>query len=151
MKPKYVRFVVREPGWRHLIADAKRKIDCGLFTAARLEIDEGRFKENDKRKIQRIFRWFNNNIIAPPFSKKHGKEWSQYVICWWKITAELPIKKLKPLCELLESYGLYTRIIYTTNPGKIVYEDKWQIVAEPKPRMTARLAYSKDNYEVAKA
>ena len=61
----------------------------------------------------------------PPFydDDKPGKP-----ITWFKTaTAGFMVEKLQPLIDMLEKYSKSYDIVYTNFPGRIVYEDKWQV------------------------
>jgi hypothetical protein len=49
-----------------------------------------------------------------------------------KETSAEPIRLLRAISEVLERSGNFrVRVVVTTRPGYIVYEDEYQVVAEP--------------------
>jgi hypothetical protein len=121
-KKRYVRFVV-----------GKRSEDArwltGVITTARLK-SRGLSKPN-RKAVRDTFKWFNDNITCPPFSKNRKKgTWTADAVAWFRTSARQPIARLRPLIRILRTHGCVVRAVYVNNPGKIIYRDKWQVVAE---------------------
>ena len=119
---KYVRFVV-----------GKRNQDArwltGVVTMGRLNMR--RFDKPSRRVVRETFLWFNTNIPCPPFSKKRkAGVWTADAVAWFRTTARQPIARLRPLIRVLRDHGFTVRTVYADKPGKVVYRDKWQVVAE---------------------
>ena len=91
----------------------------------------------DRKTISSIFKWYNENVPCPPFKEKiKAKEWTLDAVAWWRSTAKAPICKLRKINSILRKYGLMIRTLRTDYPGKIVYRDKYQVVAEtPKSKI----------------
>lgn len=119
---KYVRFVV-----------GKRSEDAcwltGVVTMARLKMR--RFDKPSRKVVRETFRWFNTNIPCPPFSKKRkAGVWTPDAVAWFRTTACQPIARLRPLIRVLRAHGFTVRTMYADKPGKVLYRDRWQVVAE---------------------
>ena len=52
-------------------------------------------------------------------------------ISWLRDSATCHIRKMRELAALLESYELQVEMLTTSRPGFVVYEDDYQVVAEP--------------------
>jgi hypothetical protein len=39
---------------------------------------------------------------------------------------------------ILEAHGIAVELLKTDNPGTIIYEDKWQVIAKPSRRDRTR-------------
>jgi hypothetical protein len=52
-------------------------------------------------------------------------------VCWFKASATEHIAKVREMACILELNGVYVRVIQTRKPGYVVYEDGYQVVAEP--------------------
>ena len=52
-------------------------------------------------------------------------------ICWFKTGATEHISRVYEMVHILERNGTYIQKITTDKPGYVVYEDEWQLVAEP--------------------
>ena len=52
-------------------------------------------------------------------------------MCWFKSDALQHIAKAREMSCVLEQSGIYVWTIKTQRPGYVVYEDEYQVVAEP--------------------
>jgi hypothetical protein len=52
-------------------------------------------------------------------------------VCWFKASAREHIAKMYEMACIVELNGVWVRMIKTCRPGYIVYEDEYQVVAEP--------------------
>ena len=52
-------------------------------------------------------------------------------ICWFKTGATEHIARIWEMVQILERNGIYVKKIRTDKPGYVIYEDEWQLVAEP--------------------
>ena len=78
----------------------------------------------------RIFRWFNENLERPArFSRKPRRQ--PKAVCWFKPSAKEHLKRIWELVAILESNDVLVHLIKTKTPGYVVYEDDFQLVAEP--------------------
>lgn len=121
---KYVRFVVGTRG-------QDTRWLTGVITVGRLKMRH--FDQSGRRTVRETFKWLNDHIPCPPFSeKKKAGEWTADAVAWFRTTAREPINRLRPLIQVLRAHGLMVRTVFTNNPGRIVYRDKWQVVAETR-------------------
>ena len=106
----------------------------GLLTFSQQRIEEGQIHKEVRKSIRRVFKWYNKYIPCPPFRKMKKKDkWSADTICWWKESVEcnkITIHLMRKLTQLLRWQGYRVKVMKTNRPGKIVYEDEYQIVAE---------------------
>lgn len=103
----------------------------GIFATARLLRDDGKLSEIEAAWLEEVFQWFGDNLPCPPFQKMRQKRrWSRDAVSWFKSDARIPIRRMWDLVALLKEKGVAVRLIYTKLPGDIVYEDRYQIVAE---------------------
>ena len=78
--------------------------------------------------------WFNANLqkparftsSRPPHCRKQSK-----AVSWFKDNAKEHIAKVREMVAILESHGQAVRMLKAEGVGYVVYEDEWQIVAEP--------------------
>jgi len=116
---KYARIQGRENAYR-------TGKPVGVFAAVyRLE-QAGLLTDKEKAIFHEIDHvWFEKNLPNPPFydDDKPGKP-----ITWFKTaTTGFMIEKLYPLMDMLEKYAKPYDIVYSNFPGRIVYEDEWQV------------------------
>lgn len=116
----YIRFVVGLESENH------REL-TGLITEAKLQAKEGRLEECEIEFTKSIFDWFNDNMPCPPFS---ANRWPENCSCWFKDSAKEFIEKMWELAAILEASGSNVRVLRAISPGKILYEDEYQVVVD---------------------
>lgn len=103
----------------------------GVITAARILRDEGELYRHESERLNEVFAWFNGHLPCPPFRQKlRSGEWSRDAVCWFRAEAGEPIRRIWDIVAILEEHGTPVRLVTTKKPGKIVYSDPYQIVAE---------------------
>ena len=76
--------------------------------------------------------WFNENLETPKsFAKSKKPHAKEVAISWFKDTAAEHISKMYEIKSILEAHGIAVDVIRTSRPGYVVYEDDYQITAEP--------------------
>jgi hypothetical protein len=123
----FVRFVavesLREDPW---CAD-------GVITASSILLRERRIRGPSAIKLRAIYAWFNANVTCPPFTRKL---WTKDAVCWFKEGSYEAIRKTQSVIHILRKHGVIVRTMRYNYPGKIVYRDKFQVVAEtPKNKI----------------
>ena len=116
----YIRFVVGSDAENH-------KFLTGLITEARLLRDRGGLDQHQISRLEETYAWFNANIPVPPFS---SVGWPSDAVSWFRDAASEPIKRMWEIAALLKEHGISVRMLRSRNPGRILYEDAWQIVVE---------------------
>ena len=89
-------------------------------------MEEEKLYRYEAVRVSEIFDWFNQYLPCPPFEKS---KWPKNAITWFKVGAQEYISKLYDLQVILSEHGVQVRTIKTEYPGKILYEDEYQIVA----------------------
>jgi hypothetical protein len=103
----------------------------GVITEARILDDEGNLFRHESELLKQTFAWLNEHLPCPPFREKiRTGEWTHDAVCWFRPGAREPIGRLWTLIAILKEHGVPVRMVTTKNPGKIVYEDEYQVVAE---------------------
>jgi hypothetical protein len=116
----FIRFVVGGDGDHH------RSL-TGIITKARLLRDRGDLDQNQLSWLEEAFGWFNENLPVPPFSSSN---WPRDAVAWFKDDAGEPVKRMWDIASLLKDKGIPVRLLRSANPGKILYQDSYQIVVE---------------------
>jgi hypothetical protein len=114
----FIRFVVGA-------GDEHHRLLTGLITEARLLRDRGELAAYEAEQLEETYEWFNANLPCPPFS---SAGWSRDAVAWFKDDAHDSISRMRDLGALLESHGHLGRMLRSDNPGKVLYEDDFQIV-----------------------
>lgn len=90
-------------------------------------------KTKEEQKINEIMRNFNHYLYAPII--KHG-------IFWFKDGCPY-IELARQLCQIMQKYHIKTLHYTSKDPGKILYEDKHQVVALYRRRIKSKI---KENF-----
>jgi hypothetical protein len=123
----YIRFVT----WQ---IDPESQRSRGIFHVAFQIRDLGSLSERQEEQLERLRLWFDANLekparftaSKPPHYRKASK-----AISWFKDNAKEHIAKMREMAAILESHGQAVRVLKAQRVGYVVYEDEWQIVAEP--------------------
>ena len=116
---KYVRIQGRELAASTMYAK-------GVFSMCWKLIQDDVMDEEDAGLYKEIDAWFAEELPFPPQCRNREK-----VICFFKTenTDEM-MKMIRPALWLLEKYHHPFYVVYTNDPGEIVYEDKYQVVVK---------------------
>ncbi|HLX61721.1 MAG TPA: hypothetical protein VKX17_10610 [Planctomycetota bacterium] len=128
----YVRFVNAAPSENANLA-------TGIFIASQQLIEDRKFESHEVEWLEETHKWFNEMLPEPPFKEKvASKEWSEHAVAWFRDDAKDFIKRMWDMVALLKEHGQPVRFIQSDNPGRIVYIDRYQIVADPLLRRIPR-------------
>jgi len=120
----YVRFVLAtdyENPWRA----------SGVITSAYRLREDGRLFDYQVEVVDSAFDWFNQYLPVPPFQEKIAtRAWTPRAVCWFISQAREPIYRIWDLIAVIRDQGLGVQIFREDDPGKIVYRDDFQVVAE---------------------
>jgi hypothetical protein len=123
----YLRFVVRQ-------RDPDSERYTGIFHATADLRDRDLLSEWEEEELAEIRRWFDQHLERPDsfsrskqsiaYRKKRG-------ISWFKDSALDHIAKAQEMAEILVRHGIGVEVLKAERVGYVVYEDEFQIVAEP--------------------
>jgi hypothetical protein len=103
----------------------------GVITAARLLRDDGELFSHEVQWLEEIYVWFDEHVPCPPFQEKlRNGEWTREAVSWFRADATEPIQRMWDIVALLREHGVPVRFLTTERPGRIVYRDRYQVVAE---------------------
>lgn len=121
----YVRFVIDN-------RDEDSGEPQGLFQAVGDLRYDGRLSRAEEAAAKKIFKWFDKHLPGPKrFSRSSKRHAKAVAISWFKPTAEDCIERMQELSSILYAHDITTRVINTRRPGYVVYEDDYQVVAQP--------------------
>ncbi|HEY4354721.1 MAG TPA: hypothetical protein VGN16_03160 [Acidobacteriaceae bacterium] len=120
-KPEYIRFVVGRK-------DESSNVEQGIFQAAGEATRAQLIRGADLRQLDQLREWFGDNLERPT---SFGRTRLPLGICWFKTSSSDHIARIWEMVQILERNGVYVKKIRTDRPGYVVYEDEWQLVAEP--------------------
>ncbi len=114
----FIRFIVNE---KH--AKSNRRI--GIFHAIRYLRDDGELTDDELREMDQVMEWFANHMEAPErFSRTKA-------ISWFKDSAKEHISSIRKIITVLRAHDIEVEMVRTDKPGYLVYEDDYQVFAEP--------------------
>ena len=121
----YIRFVVD-------------KLDCdsgkrqGLFQTIGELSEKKLLHKYEEDIVKEIRKWFSNHLEKPDsFTRSSTPHAINKAISWFKPTAKEHIDKMRQLTVIIEGHGFHVHVVSTDRPGYVVYEDEYQIAAEP--------------------
>jgi hypothetical protein len=79
-------------------------------------------------------KWFDDRLEKPTrftTSKPPNYRKPNKAISWFKDTATDNLSHIRDLMGILENHGIAVQMLKTDRVGYVVYEDEFQIVAEP--------------------
>ena len=115
----FIRFVVGVDGEHH-------RYLTGLITEARLLRDRGgsiHIRLPAWRKPMR-----GSTPISPALFS--SSNWPKDSVSWFRDNAGEPIRRMWEIAHLLKEHGVPIRMLRSASPGKVLYEDSYQIVVE---------------------
>ena len=121
----FVRFVVHG-------LDARSGRRQGLFQALAKLYDQDVLLSFERELYEETRAWFNENLERPEAFSRSGLRDSQgQAISWFKDSAGDHISRMRTMAAILEEHGVRVEMIQSDRPGYIVYEDEFQVAAEP--------------------
>ena len=117
----YLRFVIPT-------VDAESGRRQGFLVAAHELREERNLDSEEHSRLVELCAWFNEHLRVPPVLNDSE---SRRALSWFKPTAQKPIAIAWNLAHLLQDHGAPVEVLKTKDPGVVVYEDKWQVVAKP--------------------
>ena len=104
-------------------------VQTGLVTELRMLKEDYELEQFEIEFIEETFEWLNEHLPCPPFEESN---WSKGAISWFKDSSKIYIDKFWEIKTMLDDYGKHVRVLKTSQPGTIHYEDEFQVVAESK-------------------
>lgn len=103
----------------------------GVFSLINQMAEKGIMEEEDVGLFHEVDDWFVENLPWPPQCQRQ-----EPVVCWFKTDSSVEMMKMiRPILWLLERYHQTYYLVYTNDPGEIVYEDEYQVVVKTDPRL----------------
>ncbi|OHD55850.1 MAG: hypothetical protein A2Y33_14560 [Spirochaetes bacterium GWF1_51_8] len=114
---KYLRIQVRYSG--------KTGKPVGIFGAVHHLMTAGALNPEEIKLFQEIEAWFEEYLPNPPFYNDGNPD---KAITYFKNNKTLHmLEKLIPLLKILEKYEVPYDVVYTNFPGRVIYEDDFQV------------------------
>jgi len=121
----YIRFVVSE-------IHKKSQKRLGIFHAIRYLRDDGKMLPYEEEHTYEVMDWFEKNLDKPSgLSKAKSNHSVDKALTWFKDSATEHISKMWEFVAVLEAHNIKVDVIKEEKLGYIVYEDDFQVAAEP--------------------
>jgi hypothetical protein len=114
----FIRFIVNE---KHLTSNRR----LGIFHAIRYLRDDGELTADELREMNRVMDWFADNLNTPESISRVK------AISWFKDSAREHISNIRQIVSVLKVHDIDVEMVRTDKPGYLVYEDNYQVFAEP--------------------
>ena len=124
----FIRFVI-------LKRDKQSDSQLGIFQAAIALRDSCALAAHESAWLDRELGWLRMHLKSPDCLREPG---NRRALSWFHPHAVGAIKRVRSIAALLEENGLFVRTVTTSDPGIILYEDRWQVVAKPRRRPSGR-------------
>lgn len=129
--PVYLRFVC-------FPAVERQRNRLGVFQAVTLAEEADDAPDWALRELRELDVWFTRELARPDFfvagGDRYRNKWTradaQTGLSWFKPTATEHIARMHRLKRALEACGVHVEVLTTRDPGKVVWEDAHQVVAE---------------------
>ncbi len=119
---KYIKFIA------FLFDDDNQ--ETGFLTAAHHLFDEGILEQNTHDELRRKLDWIEKNLPKRP-NFPQDQDVLISPMSWLKETATRHLQMMRSIQEVLEENDILVEVLEVVQPGKIIYEDEWQVVAIP--------------------
>ena len=124
----YIRFAVDA-------IDDDSQVRGGILQAAYALRDDEDLLEDDREALEALLSWFASQLHTPDrFNRTSSKGYFRRApkgISWLKDTAREHIDRMRDVAEILTRHGRSVEMLKESRPGYVVYEDEFQVVAEP--------------------
>lgn len=121
----FIRFVIHSND-----PDSGRR--QGLFQALADLEHRGLLNGHDQESYQEISDWFRKNLRKPrSFTRSSKPNAKNVALSWFKDSATHHIRKMHGLAQILIAHDVIVDVLRSERPGYLVYEDEFQVAAEP--------------------
>jgi len=124
----FIRFVLTTPHPDTGVADGVFGLAYKLMKGAELE-------KVEREQLREAIEWFEKHLPAPDrFSRSRSKGFYRRAargIHWFRDSAAACLTTMHRIKVILESHGHPVSVICESRIGYLVYEDEFQVVAEP--------------------
>lgn len=107
-------------------------VQVGIFQTRWLLASAEPLATWDQARLDALRAWFDACLERPErVARSRRPNGHHAAVSWFKASAHEHIARARELAALLERYGVPTRMLTTARPGYVVYEDEFQVAAEP--------------------
>jgi hypothetical protein len=99
----------------------------GVLVAAHTLRDDGDLTADEHHELRNAL--FNDHLHIPG---ELGQPENRRAISWFTPSADEAIRRMWHLKNLLDCHGHHVEVLRTSDPGTVVYQDAWQVIAKPR-------------------
>ena len=101
----------------------------GVFQAAFDLRDNSKLEAHEEAELSECLDWLKMHLKAPDCLKDPE---NYRALSWFKPEAHKPMQYVWRMVQILEEHNVLIEVHKTNDPGIVIYEDGWQIVAKPR-------------------
>ena len=120
---------------RFVISDRDERTgqQTGLMTVAYRLLRAGDLLHGDEEELRSHTKWLETNLPIPTrFARKRNVAHKEtHGASWVRSSALEAIRCLHAIADIARRHEYSIEVIQTERPGYVVYQDEWQVVAEP--------------------
>jgi hypothetical protein len=121
----FVRFVVSE-------LDPHSGEQLGVFQVMYRLARRGELSVDEQARWDALRAWFDSHLERPESLSRSSRAHARAVaVSWFRDSAAEHIGRMREVVALLAERGVQVEMLRTSRPGYVVYEDEFQVVAEP--------------------
>lgn len=121
------RFVRLQASYRGLLG-----VEVGIFVAVDHLRRADRLTPDEEELYFDIDDWFRDELPNPPFYEDGN---SVGAVTWFKKSTTVGmLERLEPLRRFLDRYGVENAAVESSDPGTVIYEDRFQVGVIPHQR-----------------
>ena len=103
----------------------------GIFQLAFEVRDEGILPQHAEEELIANLEWLKTHLKSPAILDDEGHH---RAISWFHPRADEPLRRIRAIKVILEEAGYFVEQVESRDPGIIIYEDGWQVVAKPRKK-----------------
>ena len=107
--------------------------ELGVFHSAGRLQDSGTLSGDEVEQLEELLSYFNAYLPVPPCYRDAELPLVQRdrAICWFRTDAERFIRRIWTVVCFLKDHGVPMQMCRTRLPGRVLYEDEFQVCAVP--------------------
>ena len=105
----------------------------GIFQMAFELRDYGDIPKYAEKELLKNIEWLKEHLKSPKVLREPE---NFRAISWFHPRANEPLKRVRAIKAILEEYGYQIEQVTSRDPGEIIYEDGFQVIAKPRKKTT---------------
>lgn len=116
----FIRFVVGGDDEHH-------RLLTGIFAEARILRDENKLDRHEEQWLEDICDWYDTHLPLPPLV---NGQFPRDAVAWFRAGSSEFIGRMWDIVAILKARDVPVRLLKSQNPGKILYEDEYQVLVQ---------------------